>query len=89
MTKIIAKLEMKDSNNNPSILLVKVLDDQSLSYSLSGAVSRIAFSIGNMNVKIPLPLLMLDYDNVNDVIVDVQKAIRTGTGTITNVKKYS
>ncbi len=88
MSKVVAKLSLDDPFGNPHTLLVKVSDNQVINYSLSGTVSRIAMCITNMQVKKPLPELMLDFKDVPEMIGKVQESIKTGTEDITETKIY-
>ncbi len=88
MSQVVAKLSLDDPFGNPHTLLVKVTDNQVINYSLSGTKSRIAMCTTNMQVRTPLPDLMLDFDSVPKMIAEVQKAINSGTETITDTKIY-
>ncbi len=89
MSEIVAKLTLKDSCGNVSTLLVIIKENQMVNYNLYGAKSRISLAISNLQVKKPLPDLLLDYDDVKRMIEDIKAAITSGVKTVTDVKIYS
>jgi len=89
MSQVVAKLLLKDPFDNPSTLLVKVAENQVIGYSLSGTVSRIAFSITNLNMRKALPDLMLDFKDTNEMIAAVKESIKTGTSKVTETSIYN
>lgn len=88
MSKVVAKILLDDPFGNPHTLLVKVSDEQVISYRLFGTISRIPMCLTNMQIKKPLPDLMLDFDSVEEMIGEVQVAVNSGTDTVTKTKIY-
>jgi len=88
MATVLAKLSLKDPFGNLFTLMVKANDDQMISYSLTGAITRIAHCLTNMQVREPLPELMLDFDNVKDMIKKVVSVVNTGTDKVIATKVY-
>ena len=89
MATVLAKLSLEDPFGNKFTLLVKANEDEIIHYSLSGAVSRIAMSLTNMQIRKPLPDLMLDFDNVKAMIKEVVSVVNTGTDNVIGTKIYS
>jgi len=89
MATVLAKLSLKDPFGNLFTLMVKANEDQMISYSLTGAVTRIRHCLTNMQIRKPLPDLILDFDNVKAMIKEVVSVVNTGTDKVIGTKIYS
>ena len=89
MQTIVAKIEITDKLENKQFLLVAVNANLTISYMLKSELVHQNNCLTGLQIKKPLPILILDYSNIADMIEDVIAAVRSGIYKDISVKTYS
>jgi hypothetical protein len=88
MQTIVAKLTIEGKHSN-QLLLVAVNDNMTISYMLKSERTHQNNCLSGLQLEKPLPILMLDYTSISDMIEDVITAIRSGVYKDVTVTTYS
>lgn len=86
--KVIAKLKLRSALDGVFTLLIFAHASGTITYHFMSELSMNNQSIGNLQIKKPLPCVEMDYDNTTAIVKAVTTAIQSGTYTVIGRKTY-